>query len=335
VGEFPRPGRPRRGGGGPPPGGGHDHLPLHRQAAILARDGWAVPRSTLCDYVAAGGRLLRPLSDLMASRVKASYALHADETPVTLLRPRRSAYAWEYVGDAANPHTVFDLTPGRRKEFPEAFLAGYAGFVQADAYAGYNGAPAGARHVGGWMHARRGFVEARRSDPPRAAEALGFVRELYAVERHVAAQGLTGDAVAGCRRARASPVLDRFAGWREVEARRALPKSPLGAAVAYARNAWASLTRYAADGRLAIDNGPAERAIRPPAVGRENWLFVGGDGGLATASVLLSVCASAKRHGVNAWSYLRDLFHRLPGVPTGADLSEFLPDRWAASHAGR
>ena len=312
-----------------------DHLPLHRQTTILAREGWAVPRSTLCDRLAACGRLLRPLSDLMASRVKASYALHADETPVTLLRPRRSAYAWVYLGDAANPYTVFDLTPGRRKEFPEAFLAGYSGFVQADAYAGYNGVHAGERHVGCWMHARRGFVEARRSDPTRAAESLGFVRELYAVERHVAAAGLAGESVAEYRRARASPVLDRFAGWLEVESRRALPKSPLGAAVAYARNGWASLTRYAADGRLAIDNGPAERAIRPLAVGSKNWLFVGGDGGLATAAVLLSVVASAKRHGVNAWSYLRDLFGRLPAVPTGADLSEFLPDRWAASHAGR
>ena len=192
-----------------------DHLPLNRQTMILAREGWAVPRSTLCDHLAACGRLLRPLSDLMASRVQASYALHADKTPVTLLRPRRSAYAWVYVGDAANPYTVFDLTPGRRKEFPEAFLAGYLGFVQADASAGSNGVHAGTRHVGCWMHARRGFVEARRSDPTRAAEALGFVRELYAVARGIAAAGLVGESVAGYRRARASPSSTGSpGGWR-------------------------------------------------------------------------------------------------------------------------
>ena len=89
------------------------------------------------------------------------------------------------------------------------------------------------------------------------------------------------------------------------------------------------------DGRLAIDNDPAERAIRPLAVGRRNWLFVGGDGGLSTAAVLLSVCASAKRHGVNAWLYLRDLFGRLPALSAGADLSPFLPDIWAKTHLGR
>jgi transposase len=306
-----------------------DHLPLNRQTAILAREGWAVPRSTLCDHLRACGRLLEPLYQLMIGRVKTSHAIHADETPVTVLRPRRAAYAWVYLGDAANPYTVFDLTPGRRQEYPEAFLAGYGGFVHADAYAGYNRVHAGARHVGCWMHARRKFVEARDSDPVKAAEALAFVRTLYAVERDVETAGLTGDAVADSRRTRASPILDRFADWLEAEARTARPKSPLGQAVLYARNGWASLTRYVTDGRLAIDNGPAERAVRPLAVGRRNWLFVGGDGGLRTAAVLLSVCASAKRHGVNAWSYLRDLFERLPAAPAGADLSAFLPDAWA------
>jgi transposase len=312
-----------------------DHLPLHRQESILDREGWAIPRSTLCDHLRACGRVLDPLYRRMAGRVRQSHAIHADDTPVTLLRPRRSAYAWAYLGDAGNPYTVFDLTAGRRKEYPEAFLAGYAGFVQADAYAGYAGVHGGTRHVGCRMHARRKFVEARDANPGMAAEALAFVRTLYAVERDITAAGWTGEAVAECRRARAGPVLDRFAEWIERGHRTARPKSPLGAAVAYARNGWASLTRYVTDGRLAIDNGPAERAVRPLAVGRRNWLFVGGDGGLPTAAVLLSVCASAKRHGLNAWAYLRDLFDRLPGVPAGADLSEFLPDIWAASHLGR
>lgn len=309
-----------------------DHLPLYRQEAILARDGWAVSRSTLCDYLRACGRLLDPVYRLMADRVRTSHAIHADDTPVTLLRPRRSAYAWVYLGDADHPYTVFDLTAGRRKEFPEAFLSGYAGFVHADAYAGYTGVHGGVRHVGCWMHARRHFVDAQRTDPAKAGEALSFVRTLYAVERDITVAGLTGEAVAECRRARASPVLDRFAGWLEAEHRMVLPKSPLGAAVGYARNGWASLTRYVTDGRLAIDNGSAERAIRPLAVGRKNWLFVGGDGGLGTAATLLSVCASAVRHGLNVWSYLRDLLGVLPARPPGADVSDLLPDAWAVSH---
>ena len=112
-----------------------DHLPLNRQTTILTREGWAVPRSTLGDHLRACAQTLDPLYRLMIDRVKQSYAIHADETPVTVLRPRRAAYAWVYLGDADNPYTVFDLTAGRRKEYPEAFLAGYAGFVHADAYA--------------------------------------------------------------------------------------------------------------------------------------------------------------------------------------------------------
>lgn len=309
-----------------------DHLPLHRQASILEREGWTIPRSTLCDHLRACGQVLAPLVGLMANRVRASHAIHADETPVTVLRPKRSAYAWVYLGDAEHPYTVFDLTPGRSKEYPEAFLAGYTGFVHADAYAGYNRVHGGVRHVGCWMHARRAFVEARASDPAKASEALAFIRTLYAVERAIAEPGLTGDRVVSQRRTRAGPVLDRFATWLETEARTARPKSPLGSAVLYARNGWQSLTRYLTDARLAIDNGAAERAIRPLAVSRRNWLFIGGDGGLATASALLSVCASARRHELNAWSYLRDLFERLPAVPVGSDLTEFLPDVWAKTH---
>jgi transposase len=94
------------------------------------------------------------------------------------------------------------------------------------------------------------------------------------------------------------------------------------------------MTRYVTDGWQAADDGPAERAVRPLAVGRRNWLFVGGDGGLPTVAVLLSVCASAKRHGLNARSYLRDLFDRLPVMPAGTNLSEFLPDAWAKTHLG-
>ncbi len=312
-----------------------DHLPLHRQESILARDGWVIPRSTLCDHLRAAARCLDPLYRLMHARIRQSHAIHADDTPVTLLRPRRAAFAWVYLGDASHPYTLFDLTAGRRREFPEAFLTGYAGYVHADAYAGYHRVHGGTRHLGCWMHARRHFVDAQAGEPARASEALAFIRTLYAVERDIAQAGLTGDAITRVRHARAGPILSQFAAWIEARHRTTRPKSPLGVAVQYARNQWPSLTRYVTDGRFAIDNGPAERAIRPLAVGRRNWLFIGGDGGLTTAAVLLSVCASAKRHAINAWEYLRDLFDRLPAVPAGADLSAFLPDAWAASHRDR
>lgn len=161
-----------------------DHLPLHRQEGILARHGWDVRRSTLCDHLRKCGVLLKPLYALMHQRLMRSFAIHADDTPVVLLRLRRTAFVWVYLGDDANPFTLFDLTPGRSQTYPQAFLAGYQGFVHADAYDGYNAVHENVRHLGCWMHARRYFVEAEPSDP-RAVEALAFIRTLYAVERAI------------------------------------------------------------------------------------------------------------------------------------------------------
>jgi transposase len=313
-----------------------DHLPLHRQEAILARHGWEVRRSTLCDHLRKCGQLLTPLYDLMHRRLLRSFAIHADDTPLVLLRPRRTAYAWVYLGDAANPYTLFDLTAGRSQTYPQQFLGGYLGFVHADAYDGYNGVHNDVRHLGCWMHARRYFVEAEPSDP-RAVEALAFVRTLYAVERDIKVERekpsstFTDADVVRRRQTRAGPILAAFADWLEVQHRATTPKSLFGQAVGYARNQWASLVRYLDDGRFAIDNGAAERAIRPLAIGRANWLHVGGDGGLKTASVLLSVCATATRHRLHPWAYLREVLDQLVARSVGADLSDLLPDAPSSS----
>ena len=228
-----------------------DHLPLNRQQAILARHGLPVSRSTTCDWLRGCAAVLDPLYRLMLARAKLSYAVHLDDTPVALLAPRRTAYAWVAVGDAANPYTVFDLTPGRGAEHPERFLAGYAGFVHADAYAGYNGLHGGDRHVGCWMHARRGFHQVREQDP-RAVDALAVVRTLYAVERQAKERGLTDTALSLYRRAHAAPILARFHDWLAEQQAAALPKSGFGQAVAYTRNQWPTLVRYVHDGRLHI-----------------------------------------------------------------------------------
>ena len=313
-----------------------DHLPLHRQESILSRHGWDVCRSTLCDHLRKCGELLTPLYDLMHRCLLQSFAIHTDETPLLLLRPRRTAYAWLYLGDSQSPYTLFDLTAGRSQTFPQAFLAGYRGFVHADAYDGYNAVHNNLRHLGCWMHARRYFVEAEPSDP-RAVEALAFIRTLYAVEREIKDERerpgskFTDAEVVRVRRTRAGPILAQFRDWLDTHSRSATPKSLFGQAVGYARNQWASLVRYLNDARFAIDNGAAERAIRPLAVGRGNWLHVGGDRGLKTASVLLSVCASATRHRLDPWSYLAHVLSELPARRPGADLADLLPDGWAKS----
>jgi transposase len=315
-----------------------DHLPLHRQEGILARHGWDVRRSTLCDHLRTCGELLTPLYDLMRHRLLHSFAIHADDTPLVLLRPRRTAYAWVYLGDDKNPYTLFDLTAGRRQEFPQLFLAGYRGFVHADAYDGYNAVHNDVRHLGCWMHARRYFVDSVPSDP-RAVEALAFIRTLYTVEsrirdeREKRGETFTDADVVRRRQTRAGPILAAFADWLDIQHRTATPKSLFGQAVAYSRNQWASLVRYLDDARFCIDNGAAERAIRPLAVGRSNWLHIGGDGGLKTASVLLSVCATATRHRLDPWSYLRDVLDHPTVRRPRADLSDLLPDAWAQARS--
>ena len=289
-------------------------------------------RTRLCDLLAASAALLDPLYRAMLARLTASFAIHADESPVKLLQPRRTAYAWLYLGDAAHPYTLFDLTAGRGEEHPATFLSGYAGFVHADGYAGYNSVHgSGARHLGCWAHVRRKFVEAQANNPAQTSEALAYIRTLYAVEKEIAEGKLAGDDAVRWRRTRAGPIVKRFGEWLESERRTALPKSPFGQAVGYAVNQWPTLGRYLDDARFAIDNNAAERAVRPLAVGRKNWLFVGGDGGLRTAAVLMSLCASAKRNGVNPWAYLADVLDRLAARP--ADLTPLLPDRWAQSQA--
>lgn len=311
-----------------------DHLPLYRLERILGRLGWDVSRSTLCDQMMACAGVLTPLYEVMCRRARASFALHTDDTPIPLLHPRRTAYAWVYVGDDANPYTVFDLSPGRQQEFPEKFLAGYRGFLHADGYAGYNPLyAAGATHVGCWMHVRRNFFEAKETAPAQAHEALARIRQLYAVEEEAKKQELTGPALTAYRQEHAGPVLQALVAWLAQEVPRVLPKSKIGEAVVYASNQWPTLTRYLGDGRLTIDNSPAEQAIRPLAVGRRNWLQIAGDGGLRSAAVLLSIAATAKRHGLNPWVYVKHILTESAARARDADFNDLLPDVWAQSQA--
>jgi transposase len=203
--------------------------------------------------------------------------------------------------------------------------------VHADGYSGYNPVHgSGARHLGCWAHVRRKFVEARINNAAKTSEALAYIRTLYAVEKEILDEELVGEAVMFRGQTRAGPILRAFGPWLEVEQRTALPKSPFGQAVSYAINQWPTLGRYLDDPRFTIDNNVAERAVRPLAIGRENWLIIGGDGGLSSAAVLMSLCASAKRHALNPWAYLTDVLTQLDAEP--ADVTHLLPDAWAERH---
>jgi transposase len=312
-----------------------DHVPLNRQVDIFRRHGVTLARQTLCDWVATTAAALTPIYEDLKARVLASAIIHTDDTVVPIQdRARtetRDGRLWVYVGDGRPGDIVYDYTADRSRAGPGAFLAHFRGYLQADAYAGYNALYATGRivEVGCWAHARRYFWDAKASDPLRALPALAFIQQLYAVEREVK------DVPAEIRRARrteqALPVLARFRPWLDEQADRVLPKSPIGEAVGYARAQWTALMRYCQDGALAIDNNVSERALRRVVTGRKNWLFCGSDAGGERAAILYSVVATCKAHGVDPWAYLRDVLERIPTHPNRRR-AELLPRHWKAAH---
>ena len=308
-----------------------DHLPLHRLEGILARHGVEIARSTMCGWMKAAADLLAPLALLMATRIRQSKVIHTDDTPVPVQDPgnhkTKTGRLWVYLGDHDHAYTVFDYTPSRSRDGPAAWLKDYHGYLQADAFGGYDGiyATGNVVEVACWAHTRRKFHEARISDPPRAHHALAMIRLLYDVERD--AKELDAGQRLALRQQRSRPLLDQLRDWMLHERDAVLPKSPMGQAIGYAMNNGEALVRYTTDGDLAIDNNAAERAIRPLTVGRKNYLFLGSDTGGRTAAILYSLIASAKRHGLDPFVYLRDVLAAIGAAPI-RQLAPFLPDRW-------
>jgi transposase len=311
-----------------------DHLPLHRLERIFSRHGVELSRSTLCDWMAAAARLLVPLAEQMRQRVLQSRVIHTDDTPVPVLDGTRGstrrARVWVYLGDRDHPYTVYDYTPTHARDGPVRFLGDYCGYLQADAFAGYDGIYATGRvvEVACWAHARRKFYDARTADAGRSHAALAWVRRLYDVEDQD--KPLADAERVTLRQAESVPLLTAFCQWLTGQRQAVLPKSPMGQAISYALSNWPALCRYTEAGFLAIDNNASERALRGLAIGRKNWLFCGSDQGGRTAAVLGSVLVSSQRHRLDPFAYLRDVLTRLPEHPADR-LQELLPDRWTAS----
>jgi hypothetical protein len=239
---------------------------------------------------------------------------------------------WTYLGDAEHPYTLFDFTPTRSREGPEEWLDGYQGYLQADAFSGYD-AMFKLGHVievACWAHARRKFFEAKSTDAPRAHQMLAFIGQLYDIERK--AKELDDDRRLSLRQEVSSPILNQIGTWLDDNARSALPKSPIGQAIAYARSNWAALNRYLEAGYLAIDNNAAERAIKNVVIGRKNYLFCGSDEGGRTAATIYSITVTCKRLGLDPFRYFRDVLAAVSTHPA-KDLDELLPDRWAAKQS--
>jgi transposase len=312
-----------------------DHCPLHRQEVIFRRHGAELSRKTMCGWMRQTADLLAPLYERLKTRALASKVVQTDDTPVMVLDPAlpktRTGRIWTYVGEGA---TVYDYTPTRKRDGPERFLKDYRGYLQADAYGGYDQLyvkpERGLVEVACWAHSRRKFYEARSSDLPGATTALAYIGLLYKIERRARDLG-SADRFA-LRQRYAVPVLIHFREFLERERRRVLPKSPEGMAIAYALRNWTALGRYTDDGDLSIDNNGAERSLRGIAVGRRNWTFFGSDGGGKTAAVLMSFMASCQRLKIDPWAYLRDVLERIAAHPVNA-LDELLPANWKPATA--
>jgi transposase len=315
-----------------------DHLPLHRQEAIFQRQGMELARQTMADWMRACADLLNPLYALMKQRVLGSKALQTDDTPVPVLDPdlphTRTGRIWTYVGDDAHPYTVYDYTPTRSRDGPEEFLKAFRGYLQADAYSGYDHfyeePERGIEEVACWAHARRKHWEAQSSDLMRSTVMLAYIRLLYDVEREARDRKCVGEARRALRQKKSKPILEDIHAYLVREQPHVLPKSPEGEAIAYTLSNWKALTRYCDDGDLEIDNNGAERSLRGVAVGRKNWMFLGSDNGGRTAAVLTSLIASAKRLTLDPFTYLRDIFQRISSHPNSR-LAELLPDQWKSA----
>jgi transposase len=331
-----------------------DHTPLHRLSGQLGRSGVTVARSTLGDWLAGAAALLEPLYRLMHQRLLLSRVVHGDDTFVKLRVPgadrTRKAHLWATIGDADYPYVVFDFTADYTAAGPTTFLAGYRGYLQADALAQYEGLYGADRvqHVGCWAHARRKFVAAQEGGDARAEGALAFIRQLYARERDLPPLLPPADEAHNPERRRqreaqrrqlrqgqAEPILAEFKRWLERERPQALPKSALAQAIGYALNNWAALARYLEQGYLAIDNNLSERTLRAIALGRNNWGVLGSEAGGQTAAVLYTLVGTCKHLSIDPQAYLREA---LPGLfalgekPTAEHLLDWLPDRWLRRH---
>jgi transposase len=330
-----------------------DHLPLNRLENILGRHKIQIARSTMCDWAAQSAMALEPLYNLMVQQVKAGKVIHTDDTPVDVLDEKlkhrtRTGRFWVYVGNKEHPQTVFSYTPDRSRDGPMQFLEDWSGYLQADAYAGYNGVYAGEAggkviEVACWAHARRKFFDARDSQVAVGTQALGHIRLLYDVEDQAnqafqaQANGTEARSLTAIRKELrqqlAVPRLGQFKAWLQSQPManggQVLPKSPMGQAITYALNQWDALCVYTTDGALSIDNNIAENALRRVALGRNNWTFLGSDAGGKTAAIHFSLIASCQRHAVNPFDYLKDVLDRIASTPL-SQLLELLPGRWKA-----
>lgn len=313
-----------------------DHLPLYRLEQIAAREGVTLSRSTLADWMGRIGTALSPLFDVLKTQLNQVSILHADETPVDQLEPKtpgknHKSYLWVYrsasLQDDSSALVLFDYKTSRAGEHPRSFLADFTGHLMVDDYSGYKllfkRTTNPVVEVACWAHARRKFFELYDSQQnPMAKVVLDKIALLYQIES--TARNMASDERRQIRQSQAIPILEELYAYLTHQSHTLAPSSLSAKAVNYALRRWQALSIYAHSGDLPIDNNPAENAIRPIALGRKNWLFVGSELAGQRAAVIMSLLATAKANGLNPAHWLSDTLERLP-TTLDKNIADILP----------
>jgi transposase len=315
-----------------------DHLPLYRIAEGLSRDRIVISRRLLSQWVVAAGTALRPLYCAMKDRILQSDRLHIDESPVDIFdSPKLSqGYMWVIVGGVGSdpPYRLYDFYENRRHEHAEKILGSYSGIIHSDKYGAYE---AYVRKNGNvwcpcWAHIRRKFYEAEMGDPALRSWVLEQIQQLFAIEE--IAWTLPRIERLQLRQAQAIPIIDALIDRvkKRLTCGIILPKSKFKEALGYFCSLIPHLKNYTQHASARLDNNPAERAIRPLAIGRKNWLFFGSIGSGEAAATLLSLTQTCRALNINPRTYLEDICRRIMGH-SAHKLYELLPDEWLKTQA--
>ena len=311
-----------------------DHLPLYRQEEIYARSGVHIARSSMAQWIGICGVRLAPLAQALKQFILSHAVVHADETPVQLLAPGRGktkkAYVWVYRTTNFVPQraVLFDFCTSRGGEHPRRVLQDFEGTLVTDDYSGYHQLQRQGRIKAAlcMAHARRKLFEAHQLNRSEiAAQAVALIAKLYEVERE--AREFEPQARLLLRQSRSRPIAQALHAWLLAQRPNLAKADTTARAIDYSLSNWPALTRYLEDGNVPIDNNAVENAIRPLAIGRRNWLFVGSQQAGERAAVMLSLIESAKLNGHDPWAYLKDVFERLPTLKN-RDLELLLPHNW-------
>ena len=315
-----------------------DHLPLYRQEAIFGRAGLAIPRSTLAQWVGTCGVRLQPLVDALKTKILGHRVLHADETPVAMLKPGEGkthrAYLWAYAPGAFESikAVVYDFCESRSGEHARRFLGhgtdkAWKGNLTCDDFSGYKALIAsGVTEVGCLAHARRKFFDLHAANQSQIAEfVLQQFAKVYDIEREV--KELGPEQRQTVRQQQTRPILDALHEWMTLQRRQVPDGSATAKALDYSLRRWEALTRFMDDGQLPVDNNWIENQIRPIAIGRNNWLFAGSLRAGQRAAAVMSLIQSARMNGQDPHAYLKDVLTRLP-THKASRIEELLPHRW-------